>query len=130
MVIPTIGAVVVVNYPFTDLSNSKLRPAVVLADADRGDVVLCQITSNRYADTRAVEITPASFTSGGLRVTGYVRPTKLFTGNDALITKQPGTLSDRALTEIIEALSLCLTTLYQHHEQLTCQQTRRDFRCR
>ncbi len=56
MVTPTVGAVVLVPFPFSDLSNSKLRPAVVLADAGRGDFALCQITSNPYADSRSVEI--------------------------------------------------------------------------
>ena len=33
-----------VPFPFSDLSQAKLRPAVVLADAGRGDWILCQIT--------------------------------------------------------------------------------------
>ncbi len=41
----TVGAVVLVHFPFSDLSQTKLRPAVVLADAGRSDWVLCQITS-------------------------------------------------------------------------------------
>ena len=44
MVAPSIGSVVLVRFPFSDLSESKLRPAVVLADAGRGDWVLCQVT--------------------------------------------------------------------------------------
>ena len=37
MVAPTVGQVILVPLPFSDLSQSKLRPAVVLADAGRGD---------------------------------------------------------------------------------------------
>jgi hypothetical protein len=51
MVSPAAGKVVLVPFPFSDLSQSKLRPAVVVANAGRGDWVLCQITSNRYAGT-------------------------------------------------------------------------------
>ena len=40
------GQVVIVRFPFSDLTRSKLRPAVVLAEAGRGDWLLCQITSN------------------------------------------------------------------------------------
>ena len=36
MVVPTTGAVVLVPFPFSDLSQAKLRPAVVLAHAGRG----------------------------------------------------------------------------------------------
>jgi mRNA interferase MazF len=39
-----------VPFPFSDLSQSRLRPAIVLADAARGDWILCQVTSNPYAD--------------------------------------------------------------------------------
>ena len=104
MVTPTVGAVVLVPFPFSDLSNSKLRPAVVLADAGRGDFVLCQITSKPYADSRAVEITNHSFSIGSLRITSYVRPGKLFTANENLITAKVGTLSDSAFNQIIEAV--------------------------
>jgi len=46
MVSPSKGSVVLVKFPFSDLSSSKLRPAVVLAAAGRDDWILCQITSN------------------------------------------------------------------------------------
>ena len=56
MVAPAAGAVVLVPFPFSDLSQAKLRPAVVLADAGRGDWILCQVTSNPYGDARAVPL--------------------------------------------------------------------------
>ena len=48
------GVVVLVRFPFSDLSHNKLRPAVVLADAGRGDWILCQVTSKPYADSASV----------------------------------------------------------------------------
>ena len=50
----TTGTVVLVRFPFSDLSRTKLRPAVVVADAGRGDWVLCQITSKPYGDPSAI----------------------------------------------------------------------------
>jgi len=38
------GEVVVLNFPFSDLSGAKRRPALVLADLDGDDIILCQIT--------------------------------------------------------------------------------------
>jgi hypothetical protein len=60
------GQVVVVHFPFSDLTASKLRPAVVLAEAGRGDWVLCQITSKSYGDARAIQLDAADFAQGPL----------------------------------------------------------------
>ncbi len=104
MVISSVGAVVLVPFPFSDLSQSKLRPAVVLADAGKGDFVLCQITSKAYADARAVELTDASFSTGSLRVVSYARPGKLFTANKSLLVSQVGELTEDALEQIVDAV--------------------------
>ncbi len=39
------GDVVVMPFPFSELSGSKKRPALVLADLPGDDILLCQITS-------------------------------------------------------------------------------------
>lgn len=88
MGVPTIGSVVIV--PFTDLSGTKLRPAIVLADSGRGDWLLCQITSNAYSDPLAIEIKSSHFGKGALRLTSYARPGKLFTANSTLIHSSVG----------------------------------------
>ena len=41
------GSIVVVNYFFTDLSGSKRRPAVVIADLEGDDLMICPIVSSR-----------------------------------------------------------------------------------
>ena len=61
MVAPSTAAVVLVPFPFSVLSRSKLRPALVLADAGRGDWILCQVTSNPYSDPRAVRLSATDF---------------------------------------------------------------------
>jgi mRNA interferase MazF len=104
MVTPSAGAVVLVPFPFSDLSSSKLRPAVVLADAGKGDLILRQITSNAYADPRAIELTDSSFDSGSLRVVSYARPAKLFTANRSLLVSQVGVITEDTLKQVTEAL--------------------------
>ena len=89
MVIPTAGSIVVVPFPFSDLTQSKLRPAVVLASADRGDWVLCQVTSNPYGDARVVS---------------HARPAKLFTAHESLFAAEAGRLHPGALRRIISAV--------------------------
>lgn len=104
MVTPSAGAVVLVRFPFSDLSQTRLRPAIVLADAGRGDWVLCQVTSNAYADTQAVEIVASDFQTGSLNATSYARPGKIFTANESLLISQVGALTDEAFKRIAEAV--------------------------
>jgi len=110
MVTPTAGAVVLVPFPFSNLAQAKLRPAVVLADAGRGDWILCQVTSNPYADPLAVELTSGSFSHGSLRIMSYARPGKLFTASEELIVSQAGALNIVAFQGIIESVIRILQT--------------------
>ena len=98
------GVVVLVRFPFSDLSASKLRPALVVAKAGMSDWVLCQITSNPYGDPLSVAITKDSFTMGGLPRDSFARPGKLFTANEGIIVRSVGQLSTQAHGVVIEAL--------------------------
>jgi mRNA interferase MazF len=100
----TRGAVVLVRFPFSDLSSTKVRPAVVLADAGRGDGILVQVTSQPYGDPTAVELEGSSFASGSLERTSYARPAKLFTANAALVIRGVGSLTPTALATLTDAV--------------------------
>lgn len=104
MVTPTAAAIVLVPFPFSDLSQSKLRPALALADAGRNDWILCQITSKPYGDPKAIEIDPQNIDSGTLHLTSYARPTKLFTANSSLFVAQIATLKPEIFKQIIDAV--------------------------
>lgn len=104
MVPSAAGAVVLLPFPFSDLSKSKLRPAIVLADAGRGDWILCQITSIAYGDASAITIDQSDFTTGTLRIQSFARPGKLFTANDALFTAEVGILKPVARTRVVAAI--------------------------
>jgi mRNA interferase MazF len=104
MVIPAAGEIVLVTLPFSDLSQSKVRPAVCLAAAGRGDWILCQITSNAYGDPSAIPLKATDFSSGGLRVASFVRPGKIFTASTKLIQQSVGTLNVAARSRIVDAV--------------------------
>jgi len=98
------GQVVIVRFPFSDLTASKLRPAVVLADAGRDDWILCQITSKPYGDTRAIKLEIGDMAHGSLRQTSFARPGKLFTAHASLVGGQVGELKPGKFAAIREAL--------------------------
>jgi len=101
---PSAGAVVLVRFPFSDLSQTKLRPAVVLAEAGRGDWILCQVTSKSYGDVGAIKLENVYFATGSLRVTSYARPGKLFTANRELIVGDVAKLKPKPFSEIVDAV--------------------------
>jgi mRNA interferase MazF len=104
VVTPAVGLVVLVPFPFSDLTQAKLRPAVVLADASRDDWILCQVTSNPYSDPQAITLADSDFRTGSLRVTSFARPGKLFTANSSLLVRQVGSLKNEAVKNIVEAV--------------------------
>lgn len=98
------GVVVLVRFPFSDLSSSKLRPAVVVAAAGGTDWILCQITSNPYGDPAAIGLAAGSFAEGGLPRESFVRPLKLFTANEAIIVRSVGRLTSHAQRAVVGAI--------------------------
>jgi mRNA interferase MazF len=108
VVTPTAGAVILVPFPFSDLSQTKLRPAIVLAAAGRDDWILCQITSTPYGDPQAIPLIDTDFASGSLHVASYARPGKLFTANRSLMVTRVGQLKHQPLHNIIGAITQIL----------------------
>ena len=92
-----VGDVVAVPFPFSDLSGSKLRPALVLAEIEHNDLILCQITSKSFASNKAIKITDNDFSDGNLPVLSYIRPDKLFTAESSIVQKHKGKLNSQKL---------------------------------
>jgi mRNA interferase MazF len=97
------GDVVVVPFPFTDLASAKVRPALVLAAVTRGDVILCQITSQAAGHPEAVPLLPADFESGGgLRRASFALPHRVVTANEVCVRRTVGRLKPDKLNQIRE----------------------------
>ncbi|MDL0430139.1 type II toxin-antitoxin system PemK/MazF family toxin [Marinobacter sp. TBZ242] len=97
------GSVVLIRFPFSDLTSQKLRPAVVIAGIGHGDYVLCQITSKPY-DSEAIELIEEEFAKGSLQRVSYARPGKLFTANSSILLKEIGELKSGVVHRLVEAV--------------------------
>ncbi len=100
----SVGDVVIIPFPYSDLSQSKRRPAHVLAGIGRGDFLLYQITSKQYDDSHALSLNESDFISGSLRRESFIRVGKLFTANESLIIGVAGHLESTKIAEAIEHL--------------------------
>src|SRR5262245_49064230 len=98
------GDVVLLNFPFSVLTGAKLRPVVVLAVVDRDEFIACMITSKDKGDQGAVALTNRSFAEGGLRVTSYARPGKLFTAHRSIVVRRVAQLQSNVRDELRDAV--------------------------
>ena len=98
------GDVVVVPFPFSDLSQSKRRPALVLAELTGDDLILCQITSRSITDRYAIEIDTEDFISGSLSQISNIRPNQLFTADRSIIVYKVGEISAEKLQMAIDGV--------------------------
>lgn len=104
-----VGQVVSSAFPFSDLTAGKLRPALVVAVGDFGDLILCQITSKTYSSLSPIKLTSADFVKGSLPVDSYIRPDKLFTTDVSIISRTYGELDVVKINEVLAAIRAIFT---------------------
>ena len=99
------GDVVVIPFPFSDLSSSKRRPALVVAVASSDDIILAQITSRNFKDGCSVELTDEDFVNGGLSIDSNVRPNKLFTAEIGIVAYKAGCIKAQKMKDVASAIT-------------------------
>jgi mRNA interferase MazF len=111
------GDIVLVPFPFTDLSQTKLRPAVILwADPTGNDVTLCFISSQSfetlYQGEFRLDPSDDEFKSTGLKVASKVRVTRIVTIERSLISRRLGQLGNRHIQQMNSAIIQAFKLLY------------------
>ena len=98
------GDVVVIPFPFSDLTGSKKRPALVLADLPGDDILLCQITSQFTKDSFAIPFTNKDFLVGSLPSESNIRPSRIFTADKNIIERKTGTINDIIFKTVVQKI--------------------------
>lgn len=102
------GDIVIVHFPFTDVSQTKKRPALILSNTTvnrTGDYLMVQITSQFNADGLSVPITAADFDGPSLPLTSYIRVHKVFLLNGSLIDRRFGAVQPAFRQAIVAELA-------------------------
>jgi len=92
------GEIILITFPFTDLSGSKLRPALVLA-VDRDDVTVAFITTN-LQQLNNTDMFLQKSTNNGLKKDSLVKMNKIATLDNSLIMGSVGQLVENELKEV------------------------------
>lgn len=111
----TVGSVILVTSPFLNLKGQKVRPALVLAEVEFGNLILCQITSKPYSSKIAIRIESSDFIKGGLPVISFVRPDKLFTADDSIVKSITGELTPKIKRVILQKVSRLFSDIIEHN---------------
>ncbi|HEX6982258.1 MAG TPA: type II toxin-antitoxin system PemK/MazF family toxin [Balneolaceae bacterium] len=98
------GDLVLVPFPFTDLSSTKNRPALILTATDK-DITLSFITTQtKWAGQEDVYLTPTS--QNGLKKKSVIRLAKITTLEKNLVLGKLGKLSEKKVNEVNDKLKI------------------------
>ena len=95
------GTLILVPFPFTDLTSQKQRPALVISKAkNNGDYIVVAISSRKH--TPAFPIETKDLRKGELPLLSYVRYDKVVTLNEEIFQRVVGELNPQVLRKIIQ----------------------------
>lgn len=102
------GEVVLVPFPFTDLTQVRRRPVLVLSGKKHNraskDFICCGITSNLNNRRNSILLEPSELVEGSIPTRSRIKFDKLFTLEQGLILKSLGRVSSNKLTEVKNGL--------------------------
>jgi mRNA interferase MazF len=98
------GDIVVLPFPYSDLSVSKRRLAMVLANLKGDDIILCQITSQFVKDDYSITLNNSDFITGSLNKPSNIRPNRLFTAEKSIIVRKAETVNRKVFESVTSKL--------------------------
>ena len=102
-----VGNIVIVRFPYTDMSSVGLRPGLLVADVRYGnqlDWVVCRITTQSLPGSGQIPLAPDDLAFGQLSQASWVRPNRLMTMNQSILGNTIARLTDAKLSEILAAV--------------------------
>ena len=100
------GDIVLITFSFTDLSGSKLRPAVILTDTN-ADLTVCFVTTQiQWQESTDVTLLPNL--TNRLKKQSLIRTSKIATLDRSLVKGLLGRLTTNELAELNTKLKLLL----------------------
>jgi len=94
------GDVVVLDFPYTDLSKTKKRPSLIVANLKGDNIILCQITGQPRPDPDLINLKKEDFQKGGLHRESFIMPSFLFTIHKSKIDYVAGKIKQEKIKEV------------------------------
>lgn len=100
------GTIVLVPFPFTDLSGHKVRPALILSDSRKGEDCIVAFISSNLKEKESVSVLIAPTHSNGLKNHSLVVIDKLATLQKKVVLGELGRLESFYLKEVTKKLKV------------------------
>lgn len=98
------GDVVVIEFPYSHLKNTKRRPVLILKVPKGEDVIVLQITSSSYEKSVEIPIKNEDFRMGSLKRDSYIRLDKIASIEKSLIKYKIGSLKQEKFSDILDKI--------------------------
>ena len=96
------GDLLLVPFPFTDLSAVKRRPVLAVTGADNyGDFIAIPVTSRPQAEY-GLALVASDMLIGTLPAASWIRTNRIVTLNASLVIKTVGRISEQAVATAVE----------------------------
>ncbi len=98
------GEIIIVPFPFSDLSSVKKRPVLVLSkqidNNTSDDIITCGITSNIKDSKYSIFIENKDLDKGQIPTKSRIKVDKLFTLNKRIVEKSVGRINKKTFNEV------------------------------
>ena len=98
------GEIVIIPFPFSDLSAIKQRPVLILSkdfdNQNTDDVLICGITSNLKESKHSILIENNNLSYGSIPRISRIKVDKLFTLSQSIITKKVGQVNKETFEKV------------------------------
>lgn len=98
------GDIILMKFPFTDGTNSKKRPALVIRNTHDGDLVVCRITGKNYNTKFDIDL--KNWSQYGLRIPSVIRVHKMVTLESSMVEQIFGTLKLSDKTKVKKIMQM------------------------
>jgi mRNA interferase MazF len=98
--------IVLMPFPFSDLTASKKRPAIIISNQTINkteDCICCLITSQK--PNLGTPIQKTEIEKGNLPFKSWIKPHRIFTINQKIILKKLAHISDKKMKELKEKIN-------------------------
>lgn len=112
------NTIVLIPFPFSDLSGAKQRPALVIVDQKDKDITCLPITSKFGTNMIDMPIEDESCLGFHFPIKSYVRPHKIYTIESRLVRKKIGSLDE----EYFEKVKKVTIQFLQNEQEKICNE--------